>query len=145
GVPGGPAAALGRRAVRERPAVLRARAEGVGRRLSDLRRPRRALVAARGARRGPRDHAVRLRTGRAREHLHGGVANRGLTGVLLVGGASRRFGSPKALARFGGETLAERVWRLLGEACDERVPGGQGGRRGPPPLPRPRLEGRPGG
>jgi len=44
-----------------------------------------------------------------------------LTGILLVGGASRRFGSPKALARFEGETLAERAWRLLGEACDERV------------------------
>ena len=42
-------------------------------------------------------------------------------GVLLVGGASRRFGSPKALARFGGETLAERAWRLLGDACDERI------------------------
>jgi molybdopterin-guanine dinucleotide biosynthesis protein A len=43
----------------------------------------------------------------------------GLTGILLVGGASERFGSPKALARFRGETLAERGWRLLGEACDE--------------------------
>jgi molybdenum cofactor guanylyltransferase len=39
--------------------------------------------------------------------------------VLLVGGASTRFGSPKALARFEGETLAERAWRTLGEACDE--------------------------
>ena len=44
-----------------------------------------------------------------------------ITGVLLVGGASRRFGSPKALAMFRGETLAERAWRLLGEACDERI------------------------
>jgi molybdopterin-guanine dinucleotide biosynthesis protein A len=49
------------------------------------------------------------------------VADRGLTGVLLVGGASRRFGSPKALAVLGEETLATRVWRLLGEACDERL------------------------
>ena len=42
-----------------------------------------------------------------------------LTGVLLVGGASERFGAPKALARFRGETLAERGHRLLAEACDE--------------------------
>jgi molybdopterin-guanine dinucleotide biosynthesis protein A len=49
------------------------------------------------------------------------VADRGLTGVLLVGGVSRRFGSPKALAPLGGETLAERAWRCLGEACDERI------------------------
>jgi molybdopterin-guanine dinucleotide biosynthesis protein A len=49
------------------------------------------------------------------------VARRGLTGVLLVGGASRRFGSPKALAQLDGETLAARAWRVLGEACDERV------------------------
>lgn len=41
------------------------------------------------------------------------------TGVLLVGGASERFGSPKALARFRGETLAERGWRVLADACDE--------------------------
>jgi molybdopterin-guanine dinucleotide biosynthesis protein A len=44
-----------------------------------------------------------------------------VTGVLLVGGASSRFGSNKALARLGGETLAERAWRLLGEAFDERL------------------------
>ena len=42
-----------------------------------------------------------------------------LTGVLLVGGASERFGTPKALARFRGESLADRGRRLLEEACDE--------------------------
>lgn len=49
-----------------------------------------------------------------------------MTGVLLLGGASTRFGSPKALARFRGETLAERAWRTLGEACDERLAVGKG-------------------
>ncbi len=47
------------------------------------------------------------------------MADRELTGVLLVGGASRRFGSPKALAELGGETLADRGRRVLAEACDE--------------------------
>ena len=55
------------------------------------------------------------------------MAHRPLTGVLLVGGASERFGSPKALARFEGETLAERAWRTLGEACDERLAVGKRG------------------
>ena len=50
-----------------------------------------------------------------------------LTGVLLVGGASTRFGSPKALARFGDETLAARAWRTLGEACDDRLAVGKRG------------------
>jgi molybdopterin-guanine dinucleotide biosynthesis protein A len=54
------------------------------------------------------------------------VADPGLTGVLLVGGASARFGSPKALARFRGETLAQRAWAFLGEACDERLAVGKG-------------------
>jgi molybdenum cofactor guanylyltransferase len=49
------------------------------------------------------------------------VARARLTGVLLVGGGSTRFGSPKALATLDGETLAERAWRVLGEACDERI------------------------
>jgi molybdopterin-guanine dinucleotide biosynthesis protein A len=61
------------------------------------------------------------------------VARRGLTGVLLVGGASRRFGSAKALARLGDETLAERAWRVLGEACDERIAVGKAADA--PPLP----------
>jgi molybdopterin-guanine dinucleotide biosynthesis protein A len=39
-----------------------------------------------------------------------------VAGVLLVGGASRRFGSPKALAVHEGETLAERAHRVLAEA-----------------------------
>jgi molybdopterin-guanine dinucleotide biosynthesis protein A len=49
------------------------------------------------------------------------VAGHQLTGILLTGGASSRFGSPKALARFEGENLAERAWRLLGGACAERI------------------------
>ncbi|MGH2934515.1 MAG: molybdenum cofactor guanylyltransferase [Gaiellaceae bacterium] len=57
-----------------------------------------------------------------------------LTGILLVGGASTRFGSPKALARVGGETLAERAWRVLGEACDERIAVGKGGEELPFPV-----------
>jgi FdhD protein len=48
-------------------------------------------------------------------------ASRELTGILLVGGESTRFGSPKALARVAGETLADRAWRLLGESCDRRL------------------------
>jgi len=55
------------------------------------------------------------------------VARDGVTGVLLVGGASRRFGSPKALAQFGGETLAERAWRTLGEAFTHRIAVGKAG------------------
>ena len=49
-----------------------------------------------------------------------------VTGVLLVGGASTRFGSPKALAGFGGETLAERAWRTLGKAFEVRLAVGKG-------------------
>ena len=43
------------------------------------------------------------------------------TGILLVGGASERFGSSKALALFRGETLAERGWRALSETCEEVI------------------------
>ncbi len=70
-----------------------------------------------------------------------------LTGVLLVGGASERFGSPKALARLRGETLAERGWRILGEAFDERIAVGKGELELPfdvvvePPLPQAPIAG----
>ena len=40
--------------------------------------------------------------------------------MLLVGGSSTRFGSPKARAELAGETLAERCWRALAW-CDERI------------------------
>jgi molybdopterin-guanine dinucleotide biosynthesis protein A len=63
------------------------------------------------------------------------MAGRELTGVLLVGGASRRFGSPKALAPFDGTTLAEHAWRILGEACEERLAVGKAADRLGLPFP----------
>jgi molybdopterin-guanine dinucleotide biosynthesis protein A len=62
------------------------------------------------------------------------VAHHGLTGILLAGGASSRFGSPKELAEFEGETLGDRAWRLLGEACDERIRVGPGDDPGTGPV-----------
>ena len=44
-----------------------------------------------------------------------------VAGALLVGGASSRFGSPKALARYEGEMLAERAYRVLSEAFERVV------------------------
>ena len=55
------------------------------------------------------------------------MADPGLTGILLAGGTSSRFGSPKQLAEYEGETLRDRAWRLLGEVCDERLAVGPGG------------------
>jgi molybdenum cofactor guanylyltransferase len=57
-----------------------------------------------------------------------------LTGVLLVGGASARFGTPKALATFGGETLAERGHRLLAQSCEEVLVVGKAGELGELPF-----------
>jgi molybdopterin-guanine dinucleotide biosynthesis protein A len=63
------------------------------------------------------------------------MARPGLTGVLLVGGASSRFGSPKTLAELDGETLAQRAWRTLGEAFDERLAVGKAADRLDLPFP----------
>jgi molybdopterin-guanine dinucleotide biosynthesis protein A len=62
------------------------------------------------------------------------VANRGLTGVLLVGGTSSRFGSPKARARWRGRTLAELAWETLA-FCDERIAVGKAADRLELPFP----------
>ncbi len=55
--------------------------------------------------------------------------------MLLVGGASRRFGSPKALARFEGETLAERAYRTLDAACGNVIAVGKTADEIPLPFP----------
>jgi molybdopterin-guanine dinucleotide biosynthesis protein A len=55
------------------------------------------------------------------------VAHRALTGVVLVGGASTRFGSPKALARLDGELFVDRARRILAQACDEVLVVGKAG------------------
>jgi molybdenum cofactor guanylyltransferase len=55
------------------------------------------------------------------------VARRALSGIVLVGGASSRFGSPKALAQLDGETFVDRARRILGEACEEVLVVGKAG------------------
>lgn len=55
------------------------------------------------------------------------MARHALTGVLLVGGASTRFGSPKALATIDGETFADRGRKMLEEECDEVLIVGKAG------------------
>jgi molybdopterin-guanine dinucleotide biosynthesis protein A len=55
------------------------------------------------------------------------VARRALSGVVLVGGASSRFGSPKALAQIDGETFVDRAQRVLGEVCEEVLVVGKSG------------------
>ncbi|MES1246502.1 MAG: molybdenum cofactor guanylyltransferase [Actinomycetota bacterium] len=55
------------------------------------------------------------------------MARRALTGILLAGGRSSRFGSPKERATFEGVTLVERAWRLLCWACEQPILVGPGG------------------
>jgi molybdenum cofactor guanylyltransferase len=53
----------------------------------------------------------------------------------LLGGASRRFGSPKAVARLEGRSLAARGWDVLQAACDEVIAVGKSADRLPLPFP----------
>lgn len=57
--------------------------------------------------------------------------SRGLRAVILAAGASRRYGSPKQLARYRGETLVARSVRLAQEAGAEVVCVVLGYRAGP--------------
>ena len=59
--------------------------------------------------------------GGSRQRLHGAVADRELTGVLLVGGASSRFGSPKALARSRGRRSRSGRGACSARLCEERI------------------------
>src|ERR671911_536289 len=65
--------------------------------------------------------------------IHGQRSTMEVTGILLVGGASRRFGTPKAIAKLGGKTLAERGWEALAW-CDERLALGKKADRLPLPF-----------
>lgn len=58
-----------------------------------------------------------------------------MTGALLVGGASRRFGSPKALALLDGEPLAVRAYRTLDEAFGSVIAVGKSSDALPLPFP----------
>jgi molybdopterin-guanine dinucleotide biosynthesis protein A len=59
----------------------------------------------------------------------------GVAGALLVGGASTRFGSPKALAQYEGEMLCERAHRVLTTAFDRVIVVGKAADRLDLPFP----------
>ena len=44
-----------------------------------------------------------------------------LVGILLAGGLSRRYGSPKAFAEIEGELFYERAYNALAAVCDDVV------------------------
>ena len=120
--------------VRQRAAVLRARAEGGGRRLPGARRRRRAVEPRRRARHRPRRHALRLRPRRNGQRLHRDVADR------LTGRVARRRGE-HALRLAEGARASSAARRspiapgaLLGDACDERIAVGKGDEELPFPV-----------
>ena len=80
--------------------------------------------------------AVWLRPRRPDERLHGAMANRRLTRRAARG---RRIVEVRlaegALAVLDGETLAERGWRTLAEACDEVIAVGKTSDALPLPFP----------
>ena len=47
------------------------------------------------------------------------TAKKKLYGGLLIGGKSVRMGSPKSLLKVGGETFAEKQYRILKKYCDD--------------------------
>jgi molybdopterin-guanine dinucleotide biosynthesis protein A len=125
-LPRRPAALVGCHPLRQRQALVRARAEGRGCGMPVARRRRRAVVARRRARRRSRDHVVRLRPRRLAQRLHDLGGSRSDGRLARRRASTRCRAPPKALARFGGETLAERAWRILGEAFDARLAVGKG-------------------
>ncbi len=54
-------------------------------------------------------------------HHKNGALLRDVSGVVLVGGKSRRFGKNKALVKIGGVPLIERVTRVLTSIFEETV------------------------
>lgn len=60
-------------------------------------------------------------------------------GLILAGGQSRRFGSPKTLATLGDQTLTERAAALLAPGCEVIAVSGKDAGLGPsfPVLPDP--------
>jgi molybdopterin-guanine dinucleotide biosynthesis protein A len=63
-----------------------------------------------------------------------------LTGVVLAGGKSRRFGGDKAWALLAGRTLFDHVCRAVAEVCAPLIVVAPEGRALPPTVPLSRLD-----